>query len=520
MKIIDKNMLKAAKRKLENSREVYPYEKNNGEVILFSNHPIDSVERRNHMYDTSMYDEQGNVKHPNVVLLSIDENYQDYRFTDMIYQYVGTDNTATVEIIIPFAHSLSSIQAKYSSIFVSERGQWVELETTYDRKSKLLIATYTTNQSSFNFAVFSNYFWYSCYTKRLAENFPTWSFIYKNRESNGQCFLNAFGIAFEELEEHFNWINEQHFIYTTDLTQLDWIYAYTNTKEMLHESDKFYIKGDVRKQIKEIYDVKEFTHNDMNEGIIVDYKKSIIYSQYDYPSLIVEKVDGRTFEVTQTYHHIWNTFDEFGMLLGVKRHYKEKNYRFIERILDVFRYPANSSEMGLTHGIARELDMIERYTTNKAGEEIELEWKDDTKPLMIRNKSGMMLDHRTLRIDGRKISLGTQYDVDHNNNIIIKPLNEFITHQISIVRGIEKYELHNKEDEKLFQLMYRENGLATPLLESWVAYIRKIAPVMWDDFQWDKGYWDTIDKDLTGVGYVPNHWDSSIDAWKGKMIYE
>lgn len=56
-------------------------------------------------------------------------------------------------------------------------------------------------------------------------------------------------------------------------------------------------------------------------------------------------------------HHIWNPFDEFGMLLGIYRLHGERNAQFKERILDVFRKPANATKTGLMNGISRELGL-------------------------------------------------------------------------------------------------------------------------------------------------------------------
>lgn len=519
-------MLKAAKRSLTISRNKYEYEATDNEIIVFSKVPVLEIKRINENYDTSMYDTDGKVIHPTVSLIENDENYQDYRYSDLIYKVQTQGKAKTLEINIPYAHSLSEIQAKYSKVFVWSANQWQQLETEYDKTAKLLravvgegINSHTSNEVIV--AVFSNYFWYSTYTKRMAQDFPEWSYVYKNKNSNGQRFLNFFGIEFEELEEHMSWIRDQKYIGTADITQIDWLYLYTDTTKKLDVTDNvYYMDGQTKKEIQVFETVQEFSFSSKNDGVIFDYEKGLIYSQYEYDKIIVEKSDGESFELTPRLHQVWNIYDEFGLLLGVKRIFGEKNYRFIERILDVFRYPSNTSEMGLTHGIARDLGLIQRYTLDNNGNEIEIEWKDDTKPLLIKNKSGMFLDHRTLRVDGKRLIYGSQYTVDMNNNILINPLEEYTYHHISIVQGIEKYELHDKKNQELYNMMYKENGLATPLFESWVSYIRKIAPVMWDDFQWDKGYWDTIDKELTGIGYVPNHWDSNMENWKGVYIDE
>lgn len=523
MKIIDKNMKVSAEHSLRLSSEVYPYQHSDGEVIVFAQKEVE-VKRSNELFTTDMYDANNAIRHPDVELLEENEHYKDYRFTDLIYTARLKEGPAKIEVNLLYAHNLSTIQARYASVFYYNRGKWIEADTEIDEDEKLLKALISTkgllDEKEMIFAIFFNHYWYSPYTKVLAEAFPTWSHLHKDKNSNGQRFLNFFGMEMEELKEHFDWINRQHFIGKVDITQVDWVYAYVN-KGPIPNNSVPYMQGVNKKiPVKVLEGVKDFDYNTANEGVLIDYDKGLVYTQYEYNTLYIDLEDGTSIALEKRLHQIWNTFDEFGTLLGVTRHFGEKNYRFIERILDVFRYPSNTSDIGLTHGIARDLDMIQRWRKDSHNEDIELLWQDDTHPLLIRNKSGMLLDHRTLRVDGKEIENGHGYTVDKNNNILINPRNEYKPHRISIVQGVEKYELHNREDVELHALMFEENGLATARFESWVQYIRKIAPVMWDDFQWDKGYWDTINKELTGIGYVPNHWDSNIDKWKGRYVYE
>ena len=59
-------------------------------------------------------------------------------------------------------------------------------------------------------------------------------------------------------------------------------------------------------------------------------------------------------------HHIWNVFDEFALLLGLRRRHLESNAELKERILDVFRFPANATKIGLLRGVGRELGLIKK----------------------------------------------------------------------------------------------------------------------------------------------------------------
>jgi hypothetical protein len=54
-------------------------------------------------------------------------------------------------------------------------------------------------------------------------------------------------------------------------------------------------------------------------------------------------------------YNIWNSFDEFGLLLGLPRIPAETNAEYKTRLLDVYKNPANSTYQGLMNGISREL---------------------------------------------------------------------------------------------------------------------------------------------------------------------
>ena len=55
--------------------------------------------------------------------------------------------------------------------------------------------------------------------------------------------------------------------------------------------------------------------------------------------------------------NVWNSFDEFGLLLALPRIPGEKNAAYKTRLLDVYANPANSTYVGLKNGISRELGL-------------------------------------------------------------------------------------------------------------------------------------------------------------------
>ncbi|WP_157066968.1 low copy number virion structural protein [Alicyclobacillus shizuokensis] len=370
------------------------------------------------------------------------------------------------------------------------------METTVNEDGKTLMAT--ANQVGM-IAVFLNKYWYSARAQIMADTFPSWTYIRQSSKSIGQLFLNFFGLKLEEVEEQLNLIESQKYIGTLQVEMLDWIYIYELPS--VQPTDDLTLYNDGR-PIPILDTIEQFFYNDLDDGGIIDYDNRRFYSRFKYDKFsgLINNVNQRvSFESTPIPQLLWNAFDEFGLLVGLARLPMETNAQFKERILDVFRYPANSGDEGLTNGIARELGLVQRVT-----------WANDSKHLYLKGRS---IDPRSLRVDGQTLQ-PNEYKQDEFGNIIVLARGNGGSHVVSFIAGIEKYELHDQTNEQLYQLMFTPDGQATPLLRNWVAYIEKVAPIMWGRFTWDEGSWDTIDKAFTGLGYLPNMWDSDIEVWK------
>lgn len=63
------------------------------------------------------------------------------------------------------------------------------------------------------------------------------------------------------------------------------------------------------------------------------------------------------YTLTPTPHHVFNEFDRHGLILGLERLKAERNPEYKRRLLDVFVHKADSTYMGLIHGITRELGL-------------------------------------------------------------------------------------------------------------------------------------------------------------------
>lgn len=445
-------------------------------------------------------------------------NYTDYRPTRLQFLLSSAITRQTINVKIKYANRLTKTHAKHAVVchYDEPRAQWVMVKHTLNTKDKTLEFTSSVTGT---FCVFVNHYWYSTMTQRMADEYPNWTKIRQQKGSTGQLFLNYFGIELETIQDYLEWIQEQKYIGTIDLHTHDWIKMYQLPKIEMTDEIKVYrvFSGGSTSPVIVLETIQEFFYNDQNQGGIFDYQEMRFYTARNYGDLqfdITRKGELLRYTVSPLDYHVWNALDEFGLLLGVTRLHLEKNSDYKERILDVFRYPSGTHDIGLTNGIARDLLMIERK--DRFGKQ--LIWVDDMKDLLLKNITGKVIDIRTLRVDDLPIK-EDEYEIDEIGNIRILAKKTGNKHAISFIYGIQKYQLYDKTNPSLHRMMFNPDGLATPTLMNWVEYINTVAPVMWDRFNWDEGFWDTIDKKLTGLGYIPNIWDSNIESWK-EYVFE
>lgn len=349
---------------------------------------------------------------------------------------------------------------------------------------------------------------YSEKTKEMFKLIPGWMKMARDKESIGQQFMNFFGLQFEDIEEILDDMLDNRFLISTELSQPDIIYKFDLPAVYIPEA-QLIVKG-AGKTLTEQDTLKDFYNN--SDSYIIDYDKLIAYCSDSYDTNenpgqieVIIKNKGRELYnniITLELHHVWNSLDEFGLLLDLPRIRGERNSEYQKRLLDVFRYPANSTKTGLTFGIARELGLIRHE-----------EWQDDTKPFTIDRPQILA---NTIKIDGKDIK-DDQYikwdDGENNSAIKILPFNTGNQHDISYISQIEIHALNDKKDIAFEKQLYKSDGTATDKLKYYVNLITSDIPIMWGSFIWDVSWWDSADKDLSGIEFLPNIWDPDIENW-------
>lgn len=360
---------------------------------------------------------------------------------------------------------------------------------------------------------------------RFAENtaiilhmLPHW---FKERkgsaDSIGARFLNIAGLKLDDLMHTIEYAYRQCYIETADIDQCDFCYkaivpmpldcskitaVYSYGAPMIRaKSLKQFFGIDISVKTNALY------YHDM---YWIDEKRNIVYVRDKFNvdaayenGYIDFEIDGEHYTQELIPHHVWNFFDEFGLLLCTPRLPEEPNEHYKERILDVFRNPANASRDGLINGIARELDLRTNLTWMPPS--VDLELKDS------------MVVLNSITIDGEPADLKNVY-ITESNTVLIKALNIKKTScDVSYVHGLEMHKLWNHNDMKLQNEIFTIDHKAKHALMKYIRILDSECPIFWNKFHWNEHYWDPNDYNVTGYGTIPTLYDGSV---RGFQNYE
>lgn len=429
--------------------------------------------------------------------------YTNYELTPI--QFSVERLKEETEIVLNYKSSFRDFKARHIiGLYFDEVTQkWNEVKTLINEKDGLIQIVLPENTELFSFAL--NKAWYSDFTMKVAKEYPLWTEIKNNKESIGQQFLNFFGIEIEEIHDWINWSKEQKYVDTLDIYQVDYVFMYELPFD-LELDQEFAIKTSEGQELNEIESSRKFLERYKDRGFVYDIENRKILTRRNYGNLYVEYA-GKMVSLQQQFHHIWNSIDEMALLFGIMRVEGESNKNLQQRIKEVFKYPSGSHKMGVLYGIARDLLLMNRKV-----------WKNDYNDFYIK-VNGQYIEKESIHIDHKPLSYykdRIQVDFYSNGDIRIRAMKTGETHTINFIKGISFYELYDKDNEELNRMMFNSDGQASNKLFKWINEIKQISPIMWDQTQWDKNYWDTVNKESTGLGYVPNQWDSTLDAWSDK----
>lgn len=363
---------------------------------------------------------------------------------------------------------------------------------------------------------------WSYVTDQIRAKLPHWWKMRKDKNSLGAQFLNVFGLTFEDVYDTVTYVRQQYKIGTADLKQADIIYK-GSLPVIVTSSSRIRLTGSSY-LLESVSDMGAFLTNMAgdelayeelyyNNPFYVDWDKHFVYVRKpydvtaDYPegSIVLEVLDANgmvtSSQTIQLHiHHVWNFFDEFGLLLDTPRLYGEKNEPYSERILDVFRHPANSTYRGLINGIGRDLGLTHKET-----------WEDDRFDYIIYPPRVVK---ETIEVDGQPVD-SANLDTDNSGRIILlgNSNSSGESRTITYIARLDLHKMGDKTDYAFQDQLYTAQGTATALLEYYVEIITKHVPVMWGQLVYGVGHWDITAADLGGTGYLPAVLDANFMAW-------
>jgi hypothetical protein len=355
------------------------------------------------------------------------------------------------------------------------------------------------------------------YTKKIIKSLPYWFHIRKNSENSiGASFLNITGLQLDEIRYVIEYAYEQTKIDTVDVDFVDIVYKTVlpmslNSKDItaVYSGSDSLVKADKLGRFFGIgLDGIKYAEMYGNNLYYTDTSRNILYVRNAYDADAINPdgkinfdINGVKYTKPLSLYHVWNFFDEFGLLLCCPRIHGERNREYKNRILDVFKNPAGAHKNGLMNGIARELDL--RTTAV---------WEDATKDFIIEDP---MVVLNSIQVDGNIIGEDSVYITDQNTVLIPgDPIAIDMSKEVSYISGIEMHQLHNRSDIKLYNELFNVDSTATDLLKYYKERIRAAAPIMWGDFKWNESYWDISDKELSGIAFLPSLHDGNINGFQ------
>ena len=216
------------------------------------------------------------------------------------------------------------------------------------------------------------------FTQNLMAKFPSWMKMAKDPESVGAQFLDVFGLTLADFKDDLDEIVDNFYIGTAHTDVIDLLYkiplATINIANWSYDIDSPNLLEDrIHSVVIEQHDgsvdyvnqsrtLRAFYRRDASvPRYFIDGNSGYLYLRVDFdriddwdkPFQSVRIDDNPHYDLEL--HHVWNIFDEFGLLLGLSRLRGERNDAYKARLLDVFENPGNATYSGMQNAIAREL---------------------------------------------------------------------------------------------------------------------------------------------------------------------
>lgn len=203
----------------------------------------------------------------------------------------------------------------------------------------------------------------SDHARNVLSRFPSWTKMYSDSlerdnpqtatpiSQAGKIVSSIFSDDLDEIDGLIDSIELDSFISSADVRELAWVYVCTPV-------DPGFLK--VRGDGIELGRLSSYEDliksNPTDYSFYYDFLSRTLYSLRSFDQLLVDQNP-----VEQIVLQNPNSFDEFGLRVGLTRLYLESNSNFKKRILDVYLNPPSVSKLGLQRTLRRELDIWRAY---------------------------------------------------------------------------------------------------------------------------------------------------------------
>lgn len=190
--------------------------------------------------------------------------------------------------------------------------------------------------------------------QRMVRFLPQWMQMRQDASSVGQDFLEATGIHLDDVTDLLDGELSNWFINTANLAEVDLLYRFPidtritsdDTLEATWTLDDDNGTLTIQNRLRDFY-------ADTENPILLDFTTGLGYVRNPYDTVIINSFSHMDLEA----YHVWNAFDEFGLLIGLPRLPLERNAEYKARLKDVFRHPPGAHHAGLQASAARELGL-------------------------------------------------------------------------------------------------------------------------------------------------------------------
>ncbi len=325
---------------LDNSVKVTNY----GEVVLESDNSLRFV-------DTHSNVDIVGFKHAFTLLPGLEEP------TFSLKIYSSDDESANDSEWIQIAY----VQSSNNLIFLQRVKRYVKfvvefVSSSYLNDSKFLLLVQVDIEQIVTPVI-------TDHTRNVLSRFPSWTKIYSDSldratpslalpESQAGKMVNAMlNEDLDNIDELTRQVSLEGYISTADTNQIAWLYVSVPVNP-----------GFVKVVADGIELARVETYNDLIRSKTTDHVfyfnfiSRELYTLVEYNELLVDSN-----AIDQILVQNYNTFDEFGLRVGLQRLLEENNDNFKKRILDTYLNPPSININGLKLTLRRELDIWRAY---------------------------------------------------------------------------------------------------------------------------------------------------------------